>query len=180
MTDAEREEFIQFIDKQYHFLIYKIAFGILHDEDLVDDVKQQVLIKCTPRVDVLVDLHPKQVTAYVATAARNAAISELRKQTSIEAIKEKAIENYAKGMTMDYVDFKAFEGKYGFGQEIWELLKQLPQMDQDLLVLKFYYRFTNEEIAKEFGTNVEQVKKRYMRAKEKLLRLLRKKGDELL
>ena len=81
-----------------------------------------------------------------------------------------------RNLTMDIVDFDAFELKYGFSDEVWFLLNYLPIMDRELLVLKFHYCYTNGEIAEHFGTNVEQVKKRYQRAKAKLVKLIEKRG----
>ena len=102
MTEAEREAYIRYLNDKYDLLIYKVAYGILKDEYLAEDVKQQVLIKLTPKVEVLQTLHPRQVAAYVGTTTKNIAITEYNKQISYESNKEKVIENYTKTMTMEF------------------------------------------------------------------------------
>lgn len=180
MSEDARDAVIRLIDEKYGGFIYKIAYGVLRDDNLVYDVKQQVLIGCLSRIELLSGLDTKQFTAYIATAAKNNAISEFHKRASYEALQAKMIEDCSRRLTMDHVDFKAFEDKYGFSEEMWSLLNRLPQMDRDLLVLKFHFRYSNPEIAAVFGTNVEQVKKRYQRVKKKLMKLIEKKGVELL
>lgn len=178
MTDAERAEFIRYINDQYDLLICKIVNEILPEYELVDDVKQQVLIRLMEKAELLATLHPRQVTAYVGTAAKNCAIDEYRKIKLREEKQGRAVEEQQKYMTMDFVDFSAFQVKYGFGEELWSLLLDLPKMDRELMVYKFYYRMTNEEISRAFGTNQEQVKKRYQRAKKKLKLMIEERKGE--
>lgn len=179
MTEAEREAYIRYLNDKYDLLIYKVAYGILKDEYLAEDVKQQVLIKLTPKVEVLQTLHPRQVAAYVGTTTKNIAITEYNKQISYESNKEKVIENYTKTMTMDHVEFKAFEGKYGFGEDLWNLLLELPARDREIMVYRFYYGMSSAEIAEEIGTNREQVKKNFQRTRQKLIKLIEERGVEL-
>lgn len=180
MSEDARDAIIRFIDEKYGLLVFKIANGILRDESLADDVKQEVLIKCIPKTDILAKMEPKQLTAYIATAVRNTAISELRKKASQDALQKKLIEERNRYATMDHVDFKAFEDRYGFSEEVWELLNELSPMDRDIMVLRFHYRCTNPEIADMLGGNTEQIKKRYQRARKRLIELIEEKGVELL
>lgn len=176
MSEAARDLVLEYLDKKYNLLIYKIAYGILKDENLVDDVKQTVLMKCMNKTEMLSLMDDKARTGYIATAAKNAAVDELRKMTKKQDLEDHYIEVIGKSLTMDVVDFDAFEDKYGFSDEVWHLLNYLPAIDRDLLVLKFYYCYSNGEIAEYFGTNVEHVKKRYQRAKTKLAKLIEKRG----
>ena len=178
MTDAERDEYIRYLNDQYDLLIKKIAVEILKDENLVYDVKQQVLMKLTPKVEVLVKLHPKQVMAYVGTTTKNVALTEYNRVHHYESQKEMLSEIFAKSMTMDRVEFKAFEGKCGFSEEMWELLNELSEVDREILVHKYHYDLTVDEIAISLGTNREVVKKRLQRTRRKLAELIEKKGAD--
>lgn len=178
MTDAEREEYIQYISEQYDLLIRKIVNEILPGRDFVEDVKQQILMRMVDKVELLMKLHPKQVTAYVGTAAKNCAIDEYRRMKLRERKQATILGGQKQYLTMDVVNFHAFEEKYGFSEDLWSLLLELPEMDREVMVYKFYYGLKNDEISKAFGTNSEQVKKRYQRAKGKLKKLIeeRRKG----
>ena len=179
MSEAARDVVLERLNEKYDLLIYKVAYGVLQDEHLVDDVKQMVLIRCMNKTEMLSMMDSKARNAYIATAARNAAIDELRKRNQSENLENRYLEERQKDVTMDIVNFDAFEEHYGFGQEVWSLLCELPQMDRDLLVLKFYYCFSNGEIAEHFGTNMEHVKKRYQRAKGKLIKLIEERGVQV-
>ncbi len=176
MTDAEREEYIRYINDHYELLMNKIAYNILKDEHLANDVKQQVLIKLTPKAEILATLHPKQVTAYVGTTTRNVAITEYNKMANYEAQKEIMIDNYKRSMTMDHVEFKAFEGKYGFSEEMWGLLMRLTPLERDIMVYTYSFELRTEEIAKIIGTNREMVKKRLQRIRRKLVKMIEEGG----
>lgn len=176
MTDAEKEQFILYINDQYDLLIKKIAVEILKDDALIHDVKQQVLMRLMDKGDLLVTLHPKQVTAYVGTTTKRIAITEYHRRNHYETNREQLIESYNTTMTMDHIEFKAFEGQYGFSEEMWDLMMRLPELDRELLVCKYYYGMTVEQIAEEIGRNKEMVKKRLQRTRQKLADLIEKKG----
>ena len=178
MTDAERAEYIRFINDQYDLLIKKIAVEILEDEDLVYDVKQQVLMNLIPKVEFLMTLHPRQVTTYVATTTKHVAITEYHKKTNYENHTEEMIDSYTKLFNMDHVEFKAFGEKYGFGEELWELLMELKPLDRDIMIYKYYYDLKVGEIAAVTGTNREVVKKRLQRTRKKLADLIEEKGAD--
>jgi len=174
-----RDTVARLINDKYGLLIYKIAYEILQDEEAVKDIKQEVLLKCSMKSEVLEQLHENKFVAYICTAAKNTALSELRHRKAAARAQEKYIEAERDNLMMDHVDFKAFENEYGFSEEIAELLDDMNPMDKDILVMKYYDRFTNEQIAEELGTNVEHVKKRFQRAKKKLVHMIEERGVEL-
>ncbi|MBR3786678.1 MAG: sigma-70 family RNA polymerase sigma factor [Firmicutes bacterium] len=176
MTDAERDEYIRYINDQYDLLIKKLAVEIVKKEEVVYDVKQQVLIKLTPKAEVLKPLHPRQVAAYVATTTKNVAITEYNRMTNYETQKEHMVENYAKTMTMDYVEFEAFEGKYGFSEEMWKLLMRLRPVEREIMIYAYYYELKTEEIGNILGTNREAIKKRLQRIRKKLKEMIEEEG----
>ena len=178
MSEDARNTVLKFIDQKYGLLIYKIAYDILRDHSAVDDVKQQVLISCIPRTEMLSKMAPPHLTAYLTTMIKNEAITELRRRTSRDTLHQKIVDERNKYLYMDHVDFKAFEGTYGFSDEMWALLNQLSPMDRDILVLMYHNRMTTREIAEVIGTNREQVKKRLQRAKAKLVDLIKERGEE--
>ncbi len=178
MSEDARNTVLKFIDQKYGLLIYKIAYEILRDYSAVDDVKQQVLISCIPRTEMLSKMEPKHLTAYLITMIKNESITELRRRASRDALQKKIVDERNKYLYMDHVDFKAFEGTYGFSDEMWALLNRLSPMDRDILVLMYHNRMTTREIAEVIGTNREQVKKRLQRAKAKLVDLIKERGEE--
>lgn len=76
------------------------------------------------------------------------------------------------------IDFKAFEDKYGFSEEIQELLSHLTEIDQDIIRLKHGAGYKDQEVAQILGLTLSNVKKRYQRAKNKLIELQLEKEKE--
>ncbi len=177
MSKDARDLIIRLINDKYGLLIYKAAFEILHDRDAVEDVKQEVLIKCSMKVETLEKMKENHMAAYIYTAAKNTAINEYRRRIVAAKAIDKYIFQEGDNLIADRVDFVAFESKYGFSAEMMEILENLSEIDRDILVMKFYHRFSNEEIARELNTNVEHVKKRFQRAKKKLAVMLTERGE---
>ena len=179
MTETERDAYVRYINDKYDLLIRKIANHIFKEDAFIEDVKQLVLIKLLPKVSIMKDMHPRQLAAYIGTTTKNEAITEFLKLKEMDETREKATETYFWSLYPKHDELHAFSGTFGFGEEVWALLMELPEMDRDLMVYKFYYGMTSDQIAVEFGTNPAQVKKRYQRARKKLIKLIERKGVEL-
>lgn len=179
MTETEREEYVRYLNDQYNLLMTKIAYDILRNDHQIDDVKQQVLIRLAPKAHILRTLDPKQVAAYVGTTTKRVALTQYNINTIYEDRKEQIAIGFQRTATMDYVEFQAFRGKYGFGEELWSLMQELPDRDREIMVYRFYYQMTTTEIAEIIGTNREQVKKNYQRTRKKLIKLIEERGLKL-
>ena len=178
MTDEERNEFMCYLNDQYDLLIRKIALEVLQNDFLVDDVKQRVLIKLIPKAHILAKVEPKHAVSYIATVTRNVSITVYNQNATYHNYMEKYATDSAKTMTMDYVDHYNLDETYGFSDELWKLIQELPKQDQEILVYRFHYQMTSGEIAEVIGTNREHVKKRFQRSRNKLVKLIKERGLE--
>jgi RNA polymerase sigma-70 factor (ECF subfamily) len=179
VIETEREAYVRYLNDQYDLLITKVAYDILQNEHQIDDVKQQVLLRLAPKVHVLRTLDPHQVASYVATTTKRIALTQYKNNTTYEERKELIASGFQRTATMDYVEFKAFQGKYGFGEDLWSLMMELPERDREIMIYRFHYQMTTSEIAEIIGTNREQVKKNYQRTRKKLIKLIEERGLEL-
>lgn len=179
MTETERDEFVRYLNDQYDVLITKIAFEILQSYNQIDDVKQKVLLKLTEKASVLEPLMPYQVASYVCKATKHIALSQYRMNKNYERRKERIHDSLYQTATMDYVDLEAFRGEYGFGEDLWSLMLELPAIDREIMVYRYYYDMSSSEIAALIGTNREQVKKKFQRTRQKLEKMIAERGIEL-
>lgn len=180
MSKDARDKIAELIQRKYGKLIMKIAFEITGDYDVAEDVKQEVLYRCAMKHETLESLYEGQFYNYIVRAAKNTSINVLNKMKSEEEKMERYIEaNYSKLIT-DKVDFKAFEERYGFSEEIIALLTELKPGEREILLMKYYMGFSNKEIAEYLQINLEAVNKRIQRARIRMKsRVVESEGDKL-
>ncbi len=178
MSEDARNVVIELIQEKYGVLIRQIAFGVLHDWQLVEDVEQDVLWKLISKNADRAELPPDELKTYLCAAVRNTAIDYIRKDMRRAALEEEVC--HLTPLSMDYIDVESFRDRYGFGPEIQELLSMLDNTDRDIICLKYGEGYSNAEIADFLGRQEEFVKKRVYRAKVKLQSILvdRKGGGE--
>lgn len=169
MSELARNRLYELIEKKYGLLIKKLAYEILADENDLEDIQQEVFMRCMPYIDKCDEYSLGAVKNYICVAAKNTAIN-LKKNKMLD--EEKIKKYYEAHLTMDKIDFKAFEDKYGHSLEVQELLSCLDNIDKDILSLKYDQGFSDEEIAKALGKSVCAVQKRCYRAKIKLIGIL--------
>ena len=61
-------------------------------------------------------------------------------------------------------------------ERLFELIKTLDEKYSSVLILKYFYGMKNEEIANHLGITKSNVNTRFVRAKEKLKKLMEKEG----
>lgn len=117
----------------------------------------------------------------VYTITKNTSANEIKKRDS-KFRQVVSHDTYHAGSDEPHIDFKAFEDRYGFSEEIQELLSCLDEIDRDIIRLKFGIGYQDREIAELLGMTLSNVKKRYQRAKQELIEIFKMKemkDDEL-
>lgn len=170
MSEDARNVVIELIQKKYGTLIRQIAFGVLHDWQLVEDVEQDVLWNLISKNVDRAELPPDELKPYLCAAVRNTAIDYIRKDMRRSALEEEVC--HLTPLSMDYIDVESFRDRYGFGTEVQELLSMLDNQDRDMICLKYGEGYSNVEIAELLGKKEEFVKKRLYRAKIKMQSIL--------
>lgn len=170
MSEDARNVVVELIQKKYGTLIRQIAYGILNDWQLVEDAEQDVLWKLISKHADKAELPPNQLKNYLCAAVKNTAINYVNQRERRLEVEEEYW--YTMPLSMDCIDVESFQDRYGFGQEIQELLSLLNNTDRDIICLKYGEGYSNAEIAGFLGRKEEFVKKRLYRAKVKLQSIL--------
>ena len=177
MSKDARDMLVRMMDEKYGAAMRVIIIDILHDPDIVDDVKQEIFFRCTKRVDLLNSMKDKQLLSYLCTAARNYCINEYhRRNKELRDTAEYA--EHVRLMMNDQVDFVAFENEYGFSEETMQLLKLLNEVDRAIMIYRFYHEMLLSEIGEILGMSEEAVKKRYQRARKKMIAFLEEGSED--
>lgn len=148
------------------------AERILRDYQLAEDAVQKAFMKVLDNLHKIEESDCNKTRAFLVIITRNVAITMYNRQKK-QAVPIEEIEQMdcAGGFT----PFELVASKESV-EAIAQYISQLDKKYADVLTLKFYYQYSDSEIAGLVQTSPENVRVRLHRGKRKLTALL--KGDE--
>ncbi len=149
-TDA-----LRVIHKYMNRQIYAVAYAVLRDFSLSDDVVQETYIKILEKSFSY--RKGTNARAWVLSIARNIAIDLYRKR-KFECDSD----------TLDDSDTRFDESTVVSSMEVKHALDQLSDEERQIITLKIYAGLRHREIAELLGITTEACKKKYQRAADKL------------
>ena len=160
----EGVEKLRFIYLNFRQPLFKLAYLYLKDEYLAEDAVSEVMLKLASKIDDIRLEHPRELASYLRLITKSTAIDLLRYRS-----KECSVEEIEGGSTKDV-------------HQIFDraefILSTLPKKDAEILRLVCIEDRILEEAAQILDIKLEATKKRYQRAKRKLLRLYREIENE--
>lgn len=169
MLRADMRAFDAFYDR-YVNLVYSIAFSILGDPPLAEDVTQDVFLKIWRNLETY-DPAKARVNTWMSRIARNRAIDVLRKHKHLQrqvswTVAQKR-EPLAAGVTPeDRVSQRMTKDR------VRQALVQLPEEQREALALAYFKDMTQQQIADELGEPLGTIKTRVRLGMQKLRGLL--------
>jgi RNA polymerase sigma-70 factor (ECF subfamily) len=168
MRHADMRAFDVFYDR-YVNLVYSIAFSILGDPPLAEDVTQDVFLKIWRSLETY-DPAKAKVNTWMSRIARNRAIDLLRKRKPLQRqvswgyIKEQRLGD---GVTPeDRVSQRMTKDR------VRQALAKLPAEQRKALALAYFQNMTQQEIADTLGEPLGTIKTRVRLGMQKLRGLL--------
>ncbi len=123
--------------RQHGLGLTRFAYLVTGDRDRADDLVQDVLLAMHRRFGDRMDIeHP---LAYARRAIVNANISWSRRRFNSEVL------------TATDVDRPVTDLDPGSGDELWQLLRELPHRQRVVLVMRYYLGYSDGDIAKTLG-----------------------------
>lgn len=154
----EREFFCDCI-RQYEKNMYRLAFGILKNEDDAADIVQDSILKAYCNLDKLRDY--RKFKSWILSIVHNTAVEFLRKQQKfldIEAQKE---------LSAPEIDTAA-------RVTVWEAVQKLSLPYRTVVILFYYENLPTQKIADITSSSASAVRKQLFRARKMLATLLNK------
>ncbi|MDR2651984.1 MAG: sigma-70 family RNA polymerase sigma factor [Prevotellaceae bacterium] len=139
--------------------LYALAFRLLNNKDEASDAVQDTFLKLWNKRN---ELEIQNTEAFCVTLVKNICLDILRKRRRNEALSD--IEQIETEKAVN----KQIEIHYDWLQ-IQKLIKQLPQQQQQLIILRHVKEYTMTEIAQQTGLSEANVRTTLSRAR-KLLR----------
>lgn len=160
-TEEDKDNFVV-LYKKYRTLMQTVCYNILKDDHLAEDATHDAFIKLAKNMDKIKDVESRESKRYLITIAKNSAIDLYRKCSSRRLHEMNFDEMDNLGGVATYMDTDE-------DSSIVEILKHLPALYRDVLLLKYSNCYSNKDIADALDISEDTVRQRISRGK-KLIR----------
>lgn len=167
ISEPEKQDKFREIYLTYRNIMYNTANRILHDEGLSEDAVHNAFLKIVNNIDKIGETNDKKTCNFLVIIAKNEAIRIYNSKREIpdSEFVEESVE--------DSVDIEFEFDKKEYKKIIFDLIKTMDRKYSEPLLMKFFYNYTDSEIADFLGITVDNAKVRLHRGKGKLKELLK-------
>lgn len=156
-SKADRSKFEK-IYLKYKNLMYHVAYKILQNKEDAEDAVHQAFIKIAEHIEEIEEPICPKTRGYVVIIVENKAIDIYRKR-----MRHPTLELYeaTAGMTIEYSG----------SNELAHCMSKLSGVYREVILLKYKFGYTNDEVAKILGISKSNAIKIDQRAKKQLYEL---------
>jgi len=150
-----------------------IALKILKNNELAEEVVQDALVKILINIEDISDIDCRQTKSWVIL---------ITKRTALDKYKYEKLRKHESDAFLENVDLEneSLENQAIQNIQVEEVVSGLRLLDEkyaEVLILRYYFGYSDSKLAKHFGLTPAAVRKRCERGKKKLLgNLLSHKG----
>lgn len=169
MEKGENKNKLEALYIKYKKDMFYVAYNILKDEYLAQDAVQLAFINLINNLDKIDEIKCNKTKAFAVIIVRNISINLYRKKKK------------QKDIALEFVEGTLFENNVSIDEKliheemlnrVASMIKELPLAYSDVLSLKYFYDYSDKEIAKLLDITPENARIRLYRAKQKLMKLL--------
>lgn len=175
--DMTKKEKFDFLYKKYYRYVYKIVFNILKEDKHIDDTIQELFMKiwkCISRLDINDENSCK---AFISVIAKNTAINKYNKDKKENSefidVEDGVLHATTGDSNSDPAEIIVNDANVEY---IYQKIAELGEKYSDVLLLKYKYYLTPEEISKLTDINLKTVYTRLLRGRELLKEKLSEEG----
>ncbi len=176
MEAGESRDKLEELYLTYHRELYYVAYQILMDYHDAQDVLQTAFIKLSKHLDKISEVKCKKTRAYLVIIVRNLSFDRYheKKRTVLTDFDREGEDIPDKNISLEDYVLQLERGK-----ELAAALQKINTSYADILTLKYYYEYSNAEIAELFNMTVDNVSLKLHRAKSALKRILSEGGSRI-
>lgn len=167
------EKAIKYLNKKYDKLIRAVIGQILTDrediEECVNDTYLGIWNSIPPNL-------PIYLSSYVCKVAKNVALKRYRTESAKKRNRQFQCALEEIGQVVGVSDVENALEAEELGRYMNEFLMSLSQDDRTLFVNRYWFSYSNKELAKMYQIKENNVSVRLLRIREKLKRYLRERG----
>lgn len=162
---------IEILYNKYRNLMYSEAFKILKEQQLAEDAVQQAFIKIIKYIENIGETNDTKTKNLLKIICRNVAINLYNQKRQNKII---CFEDIEETLNSDSDEINNIIIDNERVREIVEAIDNLPVIYRDTIILEKMYKYSVNEISDIFGVSVEAVYKRSARARNLLMKILKK------
>ena len=163
-SEEDRSKF-EIIYETYHKLMFFLARQILSDDRDAEDAVQEAFIRIIKNLEKITDPKCPKSKHYIVIIVKRTAI-DIKKKLDREpeqiVLEEDSADLYA--IEDKDSDYRQIDGRI----DLSEAIAGLPDKYRDVILLKYYQDYSDQEIAELTGMSVFNVQKTIQRARKKL------------
>lgn len=160
IEDKEKRSKLEEIYEYYKKPAYWTAYRILKDHHEAEDVIQEAIIRISKVVDDLKEIKSQKTKGLFIIIVRNLSINIYNRRKNKESTTYEEIEIISEELSMDEIIIGLEEAKI-----ISEKLNQIKASYADILALKYYNEYSNQEISDLLNISEGNVRTRLHRAR---------------
>ena len=158
----ENSEKLRALYEVYEQPMYRIAYAVLHDQGLAEDAVNEAFFRIAKNFSKINEVHCPRTRNFIVIIVRNISIDMVRRDSAGAAAAEEFVDTMAE-LPESRLEFT----------ETKRVIRELPAIYRDVLLLFFVDGYETKEIAEFLGLRRETVKKRLQRGRVILQERLR-------
>lgn len=160
---------IEEIYRLYRKLLFYTAYNILKDYHEAEDVVHMAIIKICSHIDKIEDIECNKTKAFLVIIVRNIAINVYNKKRRISDVNMERLVD----LDDNYINPEEYMLKIENAEWIAQKLALINPEYADVLVLRYTYQFSIEEIAYLLNTSEGNVRVKLHRARKALHEIMK-------
>ena len=173
--DEKQKQKLRELYDQYKDLIMHVSMNILNNHALAEEAVQESLVKILINIDDIDETKCHETKRWVVIVSERTAIDKLKYESKRAHEKEDVLEY----LNLEDKSLEDIAIKEIAVQNIFKYLKTLDSKYSSVIILRYYFGYTDKKLAEHFGVSPEVIRKRCERGKKLLLqRLMEQRGDK--
>lgn len=174
IQDREKRCRLEELYKKHASCMYKAAYRVLNDQQLAEDAVHEAFIRISNHFAKIRETDCNKTRALLVIIVRNVAIDIYRRRKKQSGLPfeelEESLADDGQGVEDIVIDNETLN-------RAAEKIRELPPSYADILSLKYFYGYENEEISQIFNITPQNFRTRLHRARRILLKLLAKEQE---
>lgn len=174
----EDRNYVNGLYNKYNKLILWQINQRISEANVIEDLLQETIVHVIKSLDTIQALESYKIRPYIIMITKNVCIDYLRR----EDVKKRYESRWAEAESHKEVHYKheperAFENKEN-EEYVWRNVDKLSEQDKNIIICRFAFNMSYEEIAYELGINPKNMGTYVKRAKDNLKNIIKEAGNE--
>lgn len=171
INDGADRSFVRMLYEQYEQMLYRAALNILHNRTDAEDAVQDTFVRIINNLDKIRDISCNETGYYLVIMVKNVSKNMQNKKQRHPEIDIDELYDIQADCSVEEETLRKINAEI-----IREALSELSDDDYEIMFLYLIKEYSPAEISELFGISSNITRQRIFRAKQRLIKLLEKRG----